>query len=46
MLIPLEREPDAGEVTRVDPEFNELDPPARYRGKFILEFFLVAKSVG
>jgi hypothetical protein len=40
VLIPLEREPEAEEVRVADAEFNELSPPSRYRGKFILEFFL------
>ena len=39
-LIPLGREPEAEEAKVADAEFNELSPPSRYRGKFILEFFL------
>ncbi|MEH2552402.1 hypothetical protein V1283_009047 [Bradyrhizobium sp. AZCC 2262] len=40
ILIPLEREPDTGETTNIDIEFEELDPHSRHRGKFILAFFL------
>lgn len=39
-LIPLNREPDAEERSKLDPLFNRLDPPSRHRGKFILAFFL------
>ena len=40
VLIPLEREPNTEEAQKIDPEFDELDPNSRHRGKFILEFFL------
>jgi hypothetical protein len=40
VLIPLEREPNIEEVRTIDLEFDQLDPPLRHRGKFILSFFL------
>ena len=40
VLIPLKREPDTEETRKIDFEFDELDPPSRHRGKFILAFFL------
>ncbi|WP_315712580.1 MULTISPECIES: DUF4435 domain-containing protein [unclassified Bradyrhizobium] len=39
-LIPLDREPTTEEMKDLENEFDKLEPSARYRGKFILSFFL------
>ena len=39
-LIGLEREPSRKEIEDVDSQFEALDPPLDYRGKYLLGFFL------
>lgn len=38
-LVVLEREPTDDEIEKWRPEFDELEPALRYRGKFALNFF-------
>jgi hypothetical protein len=39
-VVKLEREPSDSEISSLVSEFNQLDPSARYRGKFIYKFFV------
>lgn len=39
-VVKLEREPTELEITSLVPEFNLLEPAARYRGKFVYKFFV------
>jgi Protein of unknown function (DUF4435) len=40
IMIKLNREPEFHEVVSMDSQFRSLDPITRYRGKFVLKFFL------